>query len=207
MGMFSSFESGSGLMKVGPQIVSLKSLIECTTFDGVSFVKDQGLVITEPDVKRAVAKWSVPTQQVAILVVNEQGAVFHRLSLDAWLLNDRIDHYTQEMRESGLYIPVGKYVCQMVNGQLQRVPSPNGRAHCEKIIREFLFALTKGVAGIGADLAVESAIVNKTKFMVNVINEVYEGKLQTKLDPDTFKPYMGQAPAVQAEELDDDLKS
>lgn len=207
MSLLSLFHSTNGIMKAGSNVVRLISYLICTSFDEIAYDKEKGLVITKEDSKRDPEKWNTPTQQVAILVAGESGAITHRMSVNSWLLADRPDHYTQAMRESGQYVVVGKYVCEVRNGKLERIPNSSGELRCRRIIESFLFAITGGKAGIDGDQAMDQAIALKTDFIVNVENEVYEGVLQSRLDPDGFKPYHKTVDPEPVEEMDADLKA
>lgn len=202
IGSYRSHEPESQLLKDGDNVVSLRSFVECTSFDDVRFVPGVGLSVVGQ--KEMTQLWNTPTTQYAILVGNDEGSMVHRLNEGSFLHWDSPD-FTQAMRNSGLYTEVGGYVCQMIDGKLDRVADPKGLEKCKSIITKFLYAIA-GESNVDGDKAIDSAIATKKPFIVTVKSKPYQGKMQKSIAE--FRKIGEPVQAVSALPVDDgDLSS
>lgn len=175
MGKFSGYQSKpvvSNVLPVGEHRVRLIETMELDSFTS-----------HDRTTKTDLPEWCNPTDQFLIHVVSTEnkGSLIHRLQGQAWR---KFDALTDEEVKSKKYTNLGGYACIKKDGKYYRVEDTAGTAVCDRIFDRFMNAL--GLPeGSGID-AIDSAIANKTEFMIVVVNDEYEGKDQFKIK--SFKP-------------------
>lgn len=166
----------SRLLKIGQNIVSLLSTIDCTSFDEVKLIDGELKVVGRKDKQ---FEWLTPTPQICLLIVGENGSLVHRMSEEGYVAWTDL---TPEEQASGKYVEVQGYACKQTKKGLDRIVSPTKTATCANMISKFLFA----VNGQAGDVDIDACIATKKQFIAVVARDQYQG--EEHLIVSEFKP-------------------
>jgi hypothetical protein len=165
-----SKEPSSQLLKEGEHIVTLASVIECTSFDAIQGMKISGK-------KTTIFPWINPTEEFAGLLVSSDGVLTFRQNMKGW---KRYSELNDKELQSGKYEDKQGFACLITEAGLVRVEDPERTAVCERIVDYFLFAI--GVEpGTNAQEGIDKAIAGKTKFKVNVNKEPWTDEVSGEM--------------------------
>jgi hypothetical protein len=152
-----------GLLKEGTHVVNLAGVVECTSFDTISNLKVSGQ-------KADLPAWINPIDVLAILAVNKNGSIFHRIHLGG---AKRFNELTDKELQTGSYEEVQGFACKKTKLGLVRVEDEDRTSACMNILDHFIWSLGEP-AGTPALTCIERAIANKTQFQITVIREPWE---------------------------------
>lgn len=159
MGILSyvSKKAESPILKEGVHVVRAVAYKDLNSFQEVEMSNGQ-FIIT--GLKKSLPKWTNPGEQTVVMFSNQSGVFTDRFQHDSW---KKPSDLTQAETESGEFTESGGYVVTMVNGKLERVHNPAGIETCDKIIRNFLFAIAGGIEGVNE---LDQAIADKREFII-----------------------------------------
>lgn len=193
--LYVSREAQPQLLKEGDNVVYIKSFCECTTFDDVRAGSDGNLHVAGQ--KEDLPEWKNSIDQFAFHLIGEQGSLVYKQALTG--VKSYSQDLTDEERESGLFVEKGTYACTMVNGRLERVEHAGHTQTCKDKIESFLFAVANGNKDLKGQALIDSAIANKSKFIVKVKKEPWRnpvtGELTVQMVADSFRPISKAKPA------------
>jgi hypothetical protein len=160
---YSSKQPSSQLLKEGEHDVRLISVIECTSFNQLKAMNIAGD-------KEKLPEWKNPTDQVAIMVGNSEGAITHRINLQGW---KRYAELTDKELASGKFEDIKGFACEKTKKGLMRIEDADRTATCERILDHFIWALGYP-EGTNAQDCVDNAIAEKKIFGVVIVAETWE---------------------------------
>jgi len=139
-----------------------------------------------------------PQLIISVVAVNNSGALVHRVNLGAYR---KFNELTEKELKTGKFSDIDGFACIAdKSGKLQRIPDEEREQSCISILDQLFHALQLP-EGSGLD-DLDTAIAGKTEFVVNVVNEPYDGRDQMRISK--FK----KAPApVQVVSMDDDIEA
>lgn len=181
MGKFSNYQSKpvvSNLLPVGEHRVRIIEAFETDSFTSHDKTR-----------KDKEFPWINPTDQFLIHVVSveNKGSLIHRLQGQGW---KKFDSLTDDEVKSKKFTNLDGYACIKTKAGMERVEDETKTLQCNRIFDRLMNAVG-APEGSGID-KIDEAIVNKTEFMVIVVNDEHEGKDSLKIA--SFKPVKKEAP-------------